>query len=142
MTKQTKKPERQGVGGEAELLPATETAQAGVSDEASLQHPDSDARTDSPNRRRPDVKACASPSPEEVKDRIIAARNRGPSSPLYALAQAEADLHARSAALALDETISSGSRTLTAEQLIDWYVSDGRSGVQLRLTVRRSVAYL
>ena len=99
MTKQTKKQERQGVSGEAELLPATETAQTDASHEASLQHPDSGARTDLPNPPRPDVKACASPSLDDVKDRMTAARRCEPDRPLGHLAWAEDDLHARSAAL-------------------------------------------
>ncbi len=100
MTKQTEKQERQGVSDEAELFPATVTAQARAPHETSLQHPNSDAPTDLPNRQRRDVKACASPSPDEVKARIKAAHRRGPSRPLQALAKAEADLYARSAALA------------------------------------------
>jgi len=100
MTKKTEKQERQGLSNEAEILSATETAQAHASHEPSFQQPNSDARTDLPNRQRRDAKAGASPSLHEVKARIVAARGRGPSRPLDALVAAEADLHARSAALA------------------------------------------
>lgn len=89
----------EGVGDDAELLPATRTAQAGASHEAAFQHRNSDKRTDWSDPQRPDVKACASPSLDEVKDRIVAARRRGPDRPLGHLAWVEDDLHARSAAL-------------------------------------------
>ena len=89
----------EGVGDERQLLHATSTAQSSGSYEAGSQDPDSDEGTDLADRQRRDVKACASPSLEEVKDRIIAARRHGPSRPLEHLAKAETDLHARSAAL-------------------------------------------
>jgi hypothetical protein len=89
----------EGVGDDAELLPATRTAQVRASHEAAFQHSNSDERTDLADHQRRDVKASASPSPDEVKDRLIAARRRGPDRPLGHLAWAEDDLHARSAAL-------------------------------------------
>ena len=67
------------VGDEADLPPAAPAAQASHGS---------------------GVNASASPSPEEVKDRLMADRRRGPSSPLYRLAKVEADLHDRSASLA------------------------------------------
>ena len=89
----------EGVNDAAERLPATPTAQVRASHEAALQHPNSDERTDLADPQHRDVKACASPSLEEVKDRIKAARRRGPSRPLAALSKAEADLETRSEAL-------------------------------------------
>ncbi len=82
-----------------ELIPATPTAQGNASHKAAFQHPGSNERTDLADRQRQDVQASASPSLDEVKDRIVAARRRGPSCPLGSLAKAEDDLHARSAAL-------------------------------------------
>jgi hypothetical protein len=96
MTTKTEKQARQGLGDEAEA--AIDDAQATVSPEPTLEPPNSDTRM--PNRQHRDVKASDPPSPDEVKARLEAARQRGPSRPLYALAKAEADLNTRSAALA------------------------------------------
>jgi hypothetical protein len=96
MNEKTEKQERQD--DEAELSRATEDAQVTVSHEPTLEHPSSEACTDLPNRQRRDAQACA--SPEEVKARIKASFDREPSRPLAYLAKVEADLHARSAALA------------------------------------------
>ena len=89
----------EGVGDKAKIVPAPRTGQARASHEAAFQLPDSDERTDLADRQSGTVKAYASPSLDEVKDRMIAARRSGPSFPLEHLAKAEADLQARSAAL-------------------------------------------
>jgi hypothetical protein len=94
-----REPAFEGVNDAAEHLPATPTAQLRASHEAAIQHRNSDERTDWSDPQRRDVKAHASPSLDEVKDRLIAARRRGPDRPLGHLAWAEDELHARSAAL-------------------------------------------
>ena len=83
------------VGDEAEIVPAPRTAQARASHEAAFQLPDSDERFDLTDPQRRDVKAYVSPTLDDVKDRIGAARRRGPSRPFEHLAKAESDLHAR-----------------------------------------------
>lgn len=86
-------------GDEGKSVRALSTAQSSSCHGAEPQHPDSNQDTSLEGRQHRDVKAGASPSPEEVKDRLIAARRRGPSHPLHCLAKAEADLHERSTAL-------------------------------------------
>lgn len=71
-----REPAFEGVNDAAEHLPATPTAQLRASHEAAIQHRNSDERTDWSDPQRRDVKAHASPSLDEVKDRLIAARRR------------------------------------------------------------------
>ena len=74
-------------------------ARAGAVDFADADVPTTSSTEPDVERRR-DTKGGASPSSDEVKARMVAARHSGPSRPLERLAQAEIDLHIRSEASA------------------------------------------
>ena len=88
------------IGEKDELLHARPTGQTGAPDVAVFDHAGSGGRTDSASCQAPDMKASAPPTPDEVKDRLRRARRSGPHRPLARLAQTEAELQTRSAALA------------------------------------------
>ena len=87
------KPAFAGVDNEGHPPHSSSTTQSSGSEEAALQH-------DWEDRQSLDAKSNSSPSADDVKERIKAAKRRGPSNPVAQLAHAEAELRARSAALA------------------------------------------
>lgn len=90
---EVRKPAFAGVDNEGRPPHSSSTTQSSGSEEAASPH-------DWEDRQSRDVKANTSPSADDVKERMKAAKRRGPSNPVAQLAHAEAELRAQSAALA------------------------------------------